>query len=123
MQNVLENTAAAGEMTEQHPRLVSQIFRDYRNNFGLFWQVMLPLIIVNLLFYMGIFQFGKLMSPGGQWMLSTESSLAAYSDYSSSSQSGLPVGVTWGMNLGMTAHVSLLWLAMCPPHLHHRATS
>ena len=113
MQNVLENTADAGEITEQHPNLVSRIFRDYRNNFGLFWQVMLPLIIVNLLFYLGIFLFGKLMSPGGQWMLSTESSLAAHSVYSSS-QSGLPAGVTWGMNLGMTAHVSLLWLAMCP---------
>ncbi len=114
MQNVLENAADAVEMPEQHPGLVSRIFRDYRNNLGLFWQVMLPLIIVNLLFYMGISLFWKLMSPGGLWMISTESHLAAHPAYPSSSQSGLPTGVTWGMNLSTTSHVSLLWLAMCP---------
>lgn len=111
MQNVLENTADAVEMPEQHPRLVARIFRDYRNNFGLFWQVMLPLIIVNLLFYIGIFLFAKSMSPEGQWTISTEGGIIAYV---SSSQSVQPTGVVWGMHLGLFTHISLLWLAMCP---------
>ena len=112
MQNVLENTADAAAMPQQHPRLVSRILRDYRNNFGLFWKVMLPLIIVNLLFYMGIFLFAKSMSPEGQWTISTEGSIAAYT---SSSQSVQPIGVAWGTRLGFSiTHISLLWLAMCP---------
>ena len=112
MQNVLENTADAGEMPQQHPGLISRIFRDYRNNFGLFWQVMVPLIIVNLLLYLAIFLFAKSMSPDGQWTISTERGVSAYTSFS---QSGQPTGVVWGTHFGITSiHISLLWLAMCP---------
>ena len=112
MQNVLENTADAAAMPEQHPGLVSRTFRDYRNNFGLFWQVMLPLIIVNLLFYMGIFLFFKSMSPEGQWTISTEGNVIASI---SSSESAQPLGVVWGAHLGVSfPYISFLWLAMCP---------
>ena len=112
MQNTLKNTEDAASMPQQHSRLVSSMFRDYRNNFGLFWRVMFPLIIVNLLLYAGLFLFFKLVSPTGQWTISTESSLATRT---LSSQSSQPVGVAWGMNLGpSSAHIGLLWLAMCP---------
>lgn len=112
MQNVLENTAGAGEMSQQHPGLVSQIFRDYRNNFGLFWQVMLPLIIVNLLFCLGLFLFLTSMFPDGQWTISTERGIAAYTSFS---QPGQPTGVVSGTRFSFPAiHISLLWLAMCP---------
>lgn len=112
MQNVLENTADAGEMPQQHPGLISRIFRDYRNNFGLFWQVMVPLIIVNLLLYLAIFLFAKSMSPDGQWTISTERGVSAYTSFS---QSGQPTGVVLGTNFGFSFnHLSLLWLAMCP---------
>ena len=112
MQNVLENTTDAVEMPEQHPRLVTRIFRDYRKNFGLFWQVMLPLIIVNLLFYIGIFLFAKSMSSEGQWTISTKGDIAAFI---ASSQSLQPIGVVWGTRFGFSlTHISLLWLAMCP---------
>jgi len=112
MQNVLENTADAVEMPEQHPSLVSRIFRDYRNNFGLFWQVMLPLIIANLLLYTGMFLFFALMSPEGQWTISTERGLSAYT---SSSESGQPIDVVWGTHFGVSfIPTGLLWLAMCP---------
>ncbi|MXV73728.1 hypothetical protein F4Z99_05550 [Candidatus Poribacteria bacterium] len=112
MQNILEDTGDAAAMPQQHPGLVSRIFRDYRNNLGLFWQVMLPLIIINFLFYLGTFPFAKLMSPEGQWTISTDSGLTAYT---SSSESVQPVGVVWGTHLGVSStHISFLWLAMCP---------
>ena len=110
MQNVWENTGDVVAMPQQHPGLVSRIFRDYRNNLGLFWRVMLPLIILDFLFYMGIFLFSTLMSSEGQWTLSTERGLSAYT---SSSQSVRSVGVAWGFGLS-GAHIGLLWLAMCP---------
>lgn len=112
MQNILEDTGDAAAMPQQHPKLVSRIFRDYRNNLGLFWKVMFPLIIINFLFYLGIFPFAKLMSPEGQWTISTDSGLTAYT---SSSESVQPVGVVWGTHLGVSSfHISFLWLAMCP---------
>ena len=110
MQNVLEDTGDAVAMPQQHPRLVSRIFRDYRNNLGLFWRVMLPLIILDFLLYMGIFLFSTSMSPEGQWTISTERGLSAYT---SSFQSERPVGVVWGLSFSPT-HIGLLWLAMCP---------
>ena len=110
MQNILEDTGDAVAMPQQHPGLVSRIFRDYRNNLGLFWKVMFPLIIVNFLFYLGTFSFAKLTSPEGQWTISTEGNITA-----SSSQSVQPIGVVWGTHLGVSStHISLLWLAMCP---------
>ena len=110
MQNILENTNVADAMPQKHPKLVSKIFRDYRNNFGLFWRVMFPLIIVNLLLYMGMFLFSTLMSPEGQWTISTDRGLSAYT---SSSQSVQPVDVVWGFGFS-PARIGLLWLAMCP---------
>ena len=110
MKNILEDTGATDAMPQQQPRLVSQIFRDYRGNLGLFWQVMLPLIIVNFLLYMGIFLFFKLVSPEGQWTVSTEGSLATHT---LSSQSAQPTRVVWGSSFSF-AHIGLLWLAMCP---------
>ena len=111
MQNVLEDMGDAVAMPQQHPRLVSRIFRDYRNNLGLFWRVMLPLIIVNLLLYMGIFLFSKLVSPEGQWTISTASSLAM----TSPPETAQSIGVRWGTHFGFsTVPLGLLWLAMCP---------
>ena len=117
MQNVLENTVDAVEMPEQHPRLVTQIFRDYRKNFGLFWQVMFPLIIVNFLLYIGIFLFFKLVSPEAQWTVSTAGGIAGVQDavHTPPPESVEPASVTWGMSLGPSGvHIGLLWLAMCP---------
>ena len=112
MQNVLEDAGDAVATPQQHSGRVSSMFRDYRNNFGLFWQVMSPLILVNLLLYMGMFLFFKLIFPEGQWTISTESSLATHT---LSSQSAQPASVVWGTNFGFSsAHIGLLWLAMCP---------
>ena len=111
MENILEDTGDAVAMPQQHPRLVSRIFRDYRNNLGLFWRVMFPLIIVNLLLYMGMFLFSKLVSPEGQWAISTASSLAM----TSPPETAQSIGVRWRMHFGFsTVPLGLLWLAMCP---------
>ncbi len=114
MQNVLENTADAGEMSQQHPGLVSRIFRDYRNNFGLFWQVMVPLIIVNLLFYLGMFLFAESMFSDGQWTISTERGIAAYTSFS---QSGLTIGVLSGVYTLICAAFAPVW-ATLTTHLY-----
>ena len=114
MQNVLENTNDAAELPQQ-PRLLSRIFGDYRNHFSLFWRVMLPLIILNFLLYMGMLLFFKLVSPEGQWTISTSSSLATHT---SSSQLAQPASVVWGTNFGFSStsitSIGLLWLAVCP---------
>ena len=116
MQTVLEDTGDAVAMPQQHPRLVSRIFKDYRNNLGLFWRVMLPLIILNLWLYMGMFLFSKLVSPEGQWAISTASSLAMISPPETAQSIGVrSIGVRWGMHFGFpTLPLGLLWLAMCP---------
>ena len=44
MQDVLENTGNTASVP-QRPGLMSTIFREYRNHFGLFWRVMLPLFV------------------------------------------------------------------------------
>lgn len=113
MQNISENTEDAALIPQQHSGLVSSMFRDYRNNFGLFWQVMLPLIIADFLLYIGIFLFFTLMSPEGQWTISTGRGLSAYTSSFQSVQSVRPVGVVWGFGFSAT-HIGLLWLAMCP---------
>lgn len=114
MQNILEDTGGAVAMPQQPRGLVSRIFRDYRSNLGLFWKVMLPLIIINFLFYLGIFPFAKLMSPEGQWTISTASSLATTSP-PAPAQSIDVRDVSWGLHFGFSSvPVGLLWLAMCP---------
>lgn len=114
MQSILEDTGDAVAMPQQHPRLVSRIFRDYQNNLGLFWRMMFPLIIVNFLLYMGIFLISKLVSPEGQWTISTSSSLATTSP-SAPAQSIDVRDVRWGMHFGFSSvPLGLLWLAMCP---------
>lgn len=114
MQNILEDTGDAVAMPQQHPGLVLRVFRDYRNNLGLFWRVMFPLIIVNLLLYMGMFLFSKLVSPEGQWAISTASSFATTSS-PAPAQSIDVRDVSWGMHFGFSSvPVGLLWLAMCP---------
>jgi hypothetical protein len=111
MQNVLEDTGGAAAIPQQHPRLVSRIFGDYRNNLGLFWRVMFPLIILNLLLCMGMFLFFKLVSSEGQWTISTASSLATTSPPAPAQSEG----VKWGMHFGFSSvPLGLLWLAMCP---------
>ena len=59
MQDVLENTDNTPPVPQQSG-LIATIFRGYWNHLGLFWRVMLPVIIVSLAFYSALFLFSKL---------------------------------------------------------------
>ena len=113
MQNVLENVGDAAAAT-QKLGLVSTIFREYRNNFGLFWRVMLPIIIVSLVFNIALFLFFKLSFPESQWIFSTSDGVAAsHGALHTSPPQSADVG--WGMKIdGSSVHIGFLWLAMCP---------
>ena len=114
MQDVLENTGNTTSLPQS--KLMSAIFRDYRNHFGLFWRVMLPLIIVSLILYIGWFLFFKQMNPEAQWTFSTSGEITAFSGSTGTHQSSSkPMGVetTGGFN-GSTFDIGLLWFAMCP---------
>ena len=120
MQNVLEN-AANTRATPQQKGLVSTIFKAYQNRFGLFWRVMLPVIIVSLVFNSAIFLFFKVGVPEAQWTFGTSQGVSARSLSTFDSTSGTfqpspePTGArsSVGFN-GSSFHIGLLWLAMCP---------
>lgn len=117
MQNILESTGEAVSSPRRPPRLVSRIFREYRNNFGLFWHVMSPIIVFGFLFYVVLFLFFKLSFPESQWIFSTSDGVAAWQESLETSPppSIRLSGLDWGMKLGgPSIHIGFLWLAMCP---------
>ena len=95
---------------------MSTIFREYWNQFGLFWRVMLPVIIVSLVFCSALFLFSKLWLSETQWTFSTSGQIAVFSvPIGANQSSSKPMGVktTVGFN-GSTFGIGFLWLAMCP---------
>lgn len=129
MKNVLENTNDAAALP-QGPRLLSRIFGDYRNHFGLFWRVMLPVMIVSLILNVTGLLFFKLAVPEVQWTFSTSKGIGARSSSTLDRSSGTlqpflePPGVNSGVGFsGSSFHIGLLWLAICPLAfiiVHHR---
>ena len=116
MQNVLRNTDEAGAMPRRQGR-VPTILREYRNHFGLFWRVMLPVIIVSLVLYSALFLFSKLWTSEAQWTFSTSGNITGFpgstENYRPSSKSTTGVGSSIGFH-GSSFDIGLLWLAMCP---------
>ena len=120
MQNVLRDTAETGAIPRRRGR-VSTIFREYRNHFGLFWRVMLPVIIVSLIFNIALFLFFKLGVSEAQWSFSTSKGIGAQSSFSLDRSSGTslpppkPTEVDSGVGFnGSSLSIGFLWLAMCP---------
>ena len=122
MQNVLQNTGDTAALLRRLG-LLSRIFRDYRNHFGLFWRVMLPVIIVSLLFIVGLLLFFKFGTSEARWIFNTSdgSSLKASSTLDglsgTSRFSSQSTGVHWKINLGaltLYPRLGFLWLTMCP---------
>ena len=125
----LEN---AGTMTSvpQPSGLISTIFRDYRNHFGLFWRVMLPIIVFSLIFWFLFFKFGA--PEAAQWTFSTSAGIDAESSSTFDKSSGTfqpsppkPTGVDLSTGFSMPAFgIGWLWLALSPLALiivyHHR---
>ena len=122
MQDVLENRGNTIPVSQQSG-LMSTVFREYRNHFGLFWRVMLPLLVVSLLFIIALILFFKFGSPEAQWIFSTSDgssrTIASTFDLSSgtSQPSSRSVGVHWKISftaLSLYPKLGFLWLAICP---------
>ena len=102
--------------TEQ-PGLISTIFRCYRENFGLFWRVMLPFVVLGFLFHFGLSLFESLSDsvsdPKNLWRFDTARGLAI-SEYP---REDLIVSgsVVSGMIFSFHSFsIGFLWLAICP---------
>ena len=115
MQDVLENTDNTPPVPQQSGLIVT-IFREYWSHFGLFWRVMLPVIIVSLAFYSVVFLFSKLWISEAQWTFSTSGEITAFSGSTGTNQSSSkPMGVkTTASFHGSTFDIGFLWFAMCP---------
>ena len=115
MQDVLENTDNTPPVPQQSG-LIATIFRGYWNHFGLFWRVMLPVIIVSLAFYSALFLFAKLWISEAQWTFSTSGEITVFSGSTGTHQSSSkPMGVkTTGGLSGSTFDIGFLWFPMCP---------
>ena len=120
MQDVLGSNSNAGT-TSRGAGLVPAIFRAYRNHFGLFWRVMLPVIIASLIFNIALFLFFKLGVPEAQWTFSTSAGIIARSSSIFDRSSGTfqpspePTGVQTAVGFnGSSFSIGFLWLAMCP---------
>ena len=106
MTEVVENVNTAD--TPRRLGLISTIFRCYRKNFGLFWRIMLPMIIFNFLFNIAENFSESYVTPENLWLFDTASGLSV-------SDSPKSTGVDWGMIFGFHAfNIGFLWLAMCP---------
>ena len=104
----------------QQQRLVPTIFREYRNHFGLFWRVMLPVIIVSLVPYSALFLFSKLWILEAQWTFSTSGEIIArpsvFRGLTETNQpTPKPTEVDSGSGFnGSSLSIGFLWLTMCP---------
>ena len=53
MTEIVESTNTA-DVQAQQPGPISTIFRCYRENFALFWRIMIPVVLIGFLFDVGI---------------------------------------------------------------------
>ena len=85
---------------------------------GLFWRVMLPVIIVSLILYIGWFLLFQQMNPEAQWTFSTSAGISSVSLVGSSEtlqsvSESSSVKSYVGFH-GSAFDIGFLWLAMCP---------
>lgn len=94
---------------------MSTIFREYRNHFGLFWRVMLPVIVLSL-----ICNTALLGVPGTQLSFSTSDGISVRSSSAFDEFSGIyqpfseaTIDSRRGFSIS-SFDIGFLWLAMCP---------
>ncbi len=105
MTDIAENTDTT---EEPQPRLITTIRQCYRDNFGIFWRIMGPLIIFEFLFGVGASFSDRLSAPENLWRFDTARGLFV-------SEDPRAVGVGWKMAFGFHSFsISWLWLSMCP---------
>ena len=111
MTDVAENTNTT-DVPAQQPGLISKIFRCYRDNFGLFWRIMLPFIIFSFLFDTAVSFSESFFGPENLWRFDTTRGLAV-SEYPKDGP--IPVNTDSGMIFGFHVFsIGFLWLAICP---------
>ena len=107
----MTDTAENANTTDRTPRqagLISIIFKCYRENFGLFWRIMLPVIVFSFLFNIGENCSDGFFDPETVWRFDTASGLSV-------SETPKSIGVDWGMIFGFNSFsIGFLWLTMCP---------
>ena len=116
MTNVVENIDST-KVPAQRPDLISAIFRCYRDNFVIFWRIMLPFAVLGFLFHFGVSLFESLSDsvsdPKNLWRFDTTRGLAV-SEYPRED-----IILSGSVNSGMTFSfhafsIGFLWLAICP---------
>ncbi len=117
MSEVLENTTTGTESRN----MLSRILTDYRNRFGRFWRVMLPLIALSFVLSSGFFFAFKLFAPEARWRFSTSGGLSARVHNVFDPETGtmrpseerMGARSVFGVE-GAAFDIGLLWLAICP---------
>ena len=101
----------------QQPEPISVIFRCYRDNFVIFWRIMLPLVGLGFLFYFGMSllesRFDSVSDPKNLWRFDTTRGLAV-SEYPREDiilSGSVDSGMTFSFH---TFSIGFLWLAICP---------
>ena len=116
MTEIVENSGTTNGQTEQ-PRLISTIFRCYRENFGLFWRIMLPFVVLGFLFYFGLSLFESLFDsvsdPKNLWRFDTTRGLTVnkYPREDLIASGSVDSGMIFSLH---SLSIGFLWLAICP---------
>ena len=116
MTDDIENTDTT-EVPTQQPELISAIFRCYRDNFWLFWRIMLPFVALGFLFHFGFSflesLFDSVSDPKNLWRFDTASGLAV-SEYPREdviASGSVDSGMIFSFH---SFSIGFLWLAICP---------
>lgn len=116
MADVVKNIDTAKGPSQQR-ELISAIFRCYRDNFWLFWRIMLPFIVLAVLFHFGLSLFESLFDsvsdPKNLWRFDTTRGLAV-SEYPREdliASGSIDSGMTFSFH---SFSIGFLWLAICP---------
>ena len=107
MADVMENMDTPKGPTQQ-PGRISTIFQCYRENFWLFWRIMMPLIVFGFLFDFVLSLSDGFFDPENLWHFDTARGMSVGKHPKST-------GIYWGMIFRFhTFSIGWLWLAMCP---------
>ena len=101
----------------QRPEPISVIFRCYRDNFVIFWRILLPFVVLGFLFHFGASllesRFDSVSDPKNLWRFDTTRGLAV-SEYPREDpvlSGSVDSGMTFSFH---TFSIGFLWLAICP---------
>lgn len=107
MADIAEN-ANTPDMIPRQSGLISTVFRDYWENFALFWRIMMPVILFGFLFDIGTSFSDSFFAPESLWRFDTARGVSV-GEYPRST------GVGWGwIFVFHVFSIGFLWLTMCP---------